>query len=266
MIDTFDLYNDFKTSVNTQQGGFFSPQVNFIKAANLASINLWEKLTIEAEKSQEVKDKLLPFLVSKNIQTVQSNSYYTIATPPVDYSRFASATILTVKEKKVCVPSKDIDKGMCLNGKGIKGKDKYVIFKSDEELAEDYYSTVTESEVEMIDNQRWSAALQHLRKLPTFEKPKLTQINGGFKIAPRDIGVIILNCYTRPTDATLVYTSAAGNLQTGSGGGIVYNKALSIPFQWNVIVKNDLLEMIKDIYIGFTRDGLFQQISTSQKQ
>lgn len=266
MIDTFDLYNDFKASVNTQQGGFFSPQVEFIKAANLASIMKWENDTRQAEKSQEIKDNLLPFLVSKNLQTTVSSSYFTVATPPDNYARFASAKILLVKEKNICIPSKDIDAGYCLNGKTKNDKEKYVVFKSDEELAKDYYENVTENEVEMIENQRWSAAINHLRKKPTFEKPKLTQINGGFKIAPRDIGVIILNYYTKPIEATLVYTVNPANLQTGSGGGIIYNKAASVPLQWNITVKNDLLKIIKEIYIGFTRDGLYQQITSSQKQ
>jgi hypothetical protein len=118
----------------------------------------------------------------------------------------------------------------------------------------------------LIDNQRWSAVLQHLRKKPTFEKPKMTEINGGFQIAPREVGVVVLNYYTEPKDAVFAYTQAPGNLQTGSGGAIVYDQNNSVPFQWSKNVKVDLLEAIKDTYIAFTRDGLFQQINSAQKQ
>ncbi len=235
------------------------PQSIFIRAANVASIELWKKMTREAEKSQEVRDNLFPFLVSKNITTTRSNSYYSIATPPPDYGRFASAKILLVNEKTT-VPDKDVDDGKICNKKG-----RLTVFKTDEELAKDYYENVTESLVELVDNQRWVAALKHLKRKPSFERPKITQINKGFKVAPRDVGVIVLNYYVQPVDAIFGYTNVPGNLETGSGGAIVYDPNKSRNFQWNITVKDDFLEMLKKVYIGFTRDGLYQQINASQK-
>jgi hypothetical protein len=255
-IDPFELWNDFRTWVNTQQGGFMPPQSVFIRVANIASLELWKKWTRQAEKSQEIRDYLLPFLVSKNCIVTQSNSYYsTFSLEKIkDYGRFASAKILLVDEKTT-VPSKDVDKGKCCNGK----------FVPPENLDSEY-DKIREQEVDLIDNQRWSAVLQHLRKKPTFEKPKMTEINGGFQIAPREVGVVVLNYYTEPKDAVFAYTQAPGNLQTGSGGAIQYDPNNSVPFQWSKNVKVDLLEAIKDTYISFTRDGLFQQISSAQKQ
>ncbi len=258
-ITPYDLWLDFKAWVNTQQGGFMPPQSVFIRVANIASIKLWEKWTKEAEKSQEIKDNLFPFLKSKNIITQKSNSYYSIAPPPNDYARYASCKILVVDENKT-VPSKEVNNGKCLKD------NKLVTFKSDEDLAKDYYDSVREQEVEMIDNQRWSAALKHLTKKPSFNKPKITQIDGTFKVAPKDVGVLVLNYYIEPIDAIFAYKTVAGNLQTGSGGAIQYDANNSRNFQWNITVKNELLEMVKDVYIGFTRDGGFAQISNSQKQ
>ncbi len=253
MIDSFDLYNDFRTWVNTQQGGFFSPQTIFIKVANIASLKLWNKYTAVAEKSQEIKDNLFPFLIGKNIIVDKRNSFYGIFEPPPDYGRFATAKILVAENNKT-LPDKNIDEGKCCNGD----------FDA-EQMAEDYYNSVIESEVQMIDNQRWSACLEHLTKFPTYAKPKMTQVNSSFKVAPRGVGVIVLNYYKQPKEATFIYTQAPGNLNTGAGGQIIYDKSLSTPFEWPVTVKNDLLDFIKDTYISYTRDPLLQQITSAQK-
>jgi len=258
-IDPFELWNDFRSWVNTQQGGFMPPQNIFMRVANVASLELWKEWTAIAEKSQEIKDNLFPFLVSKNIITTQSNSFYSIAVPPKNYGRFATAKILLTKENK-CIPDQQVDGGKCQQGNLTNIK-----FKSDTELTEEYYNNTVEAEVQMVDNQKWSAMLQHLTKYPTFEKPKCTQINNVIKVAPRQVSVIVLDYYVEPIDAVFAYTPTPGNPQTGSGGSINYDAVNSVPFQWTKTVKSDLLEMIKKIYIQYTRDPLFAQISNSQK-
>lgn len=255
-IDLFDLYNDFNAYVNTFQGGFFPPQSIFTRVLNIAQKELWNKWTRQAEKSQEIKDNLFPFLVPLNVITKQSNSYYATLEQPNNYGRFASAKILLVKDTTQCVPDKSVNSGKCFNGK----------FKSDIDLANDYYDNVREGEIEMVDNQRWSAVLEHLTKYPTFERPKMTQINNGFKVAPREVSVVVLNYYTAPAPAFFAYTVAPGNLQTGAGNQIIYNKDLSKQVQWNVTVKPFLLEIMKDLYASYTRDVQFQNINSNQKQ
>ncbi len=258
-ITPYELWLDFKTWVNTQQGGFMPPQSKFIIAANIASLQLWKRWTREAEKSQEIKDNLQPFLVSKNIITTQSNSFYSTFIPPVNYGRFATAKILLTKEKET-VPDIEVDNGKCCKGKKVNIK-----FKPESGLAEDYYNDTIEAAIQIVDNQKWSAVLEHLTKFPTFEKPKMTQINNGFKVAPRDVSVVVLNYYTEPIDAIFGYKPVAGNPQTGSGGAIVYDPLTSRNFQWGKQVKPDLLEELKNVYIGFTRSGEFQQINSAQK-
>lgn len=260
-ITPYQLWLDFKTWVNTQQGGFMPPQSIFIRAANIASLELWKRWTKEAEKSQEIKDNLQPFLVSKNIITTQANSYYSTFLPPENYGRFATAKILLTKGEKKTVPDIQVDKGKCCKGTKIN-----VTFKPESDLAEDYYNNTIEADVTIIDNQKWSAVLKHLTKFPTFENPKMTQINKGFKIAPREVSVVVLNYYTEPIDAVFGYKPVVGNIQTGSGGAIVYDPLTSVKFQWGKQVKPDLLEELKKVYIGFTRSTEFQQISASQKQ
>lgn len=261
-ISPFELWQDFRTWVNTQQGGFMPPQSVFIRVANVASLNLWKMWTRNAEKSQEIKDNLLPFLVSKNIITTKSNSFYATFSPPSNYGRFATAKILFTKDKQT-VPSIEVDKGKCC--KGNKMNIKFVP-ETDGDKSEDYFNNTVEAEIQIVDNQKWSAMLQHLTKFPTFEKPKMTQINGGFKVAPRDVSVVVLDYYTEPEDAVFGYTPTPGNLVTGSGGSINYNPSTSKNFQWGKQVKPDLLEEIKKVYISYTRSGDLQGISSAQKQ
>lgn len=255
-IDIYDLYNDFNAWVNSFQGGFFPPQSIFTRVTNIASLALWKKWTRQGEKSQEIKDNLFPFLVSQNIITKAANSYYATVDQPDNYGRFATAKILLAGDNNTCVPDQSVNNGTCMNGD----------LTTDQQLAEDYYDTVTEAEIEMIDNQRWSSMLKHLTKFPTFEKPKITQINNGFKVAPREVSVVVFNYYVKPQDAFFAYTVAAGNLQTGAGNQIIYNKNQSTQLQWPTTAKEDLLEELKLVYIGYTRDGLFQQINSIQKR
>ena len=256
MIDLYDLYNELMSIVNSSQNGFWRPELDFEIQANLASIKLWNNKIDIAEREQRVIDDLRPFLISKNIIVKNQNSFYGTIDTPIDpvYGRYASARLLLAGQ--TCVPCKDVDDGKCCNGD----------FKTDAELADDYYNTVCETQIEKIDNQRWPSVLQHLTKRPTLLKPKLTQINNQFQVAPRQVSVVILNYYVKPKYATFKYTLTPANLQNGSGDVIIYNKAASTPLEWPEIVKNELLAILKESYIGFTRDSQFAQISNSQKQ
>lgn len=239
---------------NTFIGGWFRPQTDFLVSVNDISNELWELWTAQAEKSQEIKDHLFPFLVSKNaIVTAQNGNYGTFGPPPKPtYGRFASAAILYVNEK--CVPSQDVEKGKCFNGK----------FKPDEDLTKDYYDNVTEVEVKMVDNQRWQSALNHLTKKPTLLKPIINQMNNGFRISPREVSVCVFYYYTPPVPATFVYTIAPGNVDTGAGDQIIYNQTGSIPLQWPSTVVNEFVWRLGERYSIFTRQEFMAQFS-SQK-
>lgn len=254
MITLFDLWQDFQSQTNTSQNGWWRPERDFERAVNDASMLLWNKKCDEGERQQRIIDELRNFLRSKNIITQAQTSFYANMTLPTDYGRFASARILLAGE--TCVPCKDVDSGNCMNG----------TFKTDQELADDYYDTVCEAQIEKIDNQRWPAVLQHLKKRPTLLKPKITQINNMFQVAPRQVSVVVFNYYVKPDYGTFNYTTTTGNLQNGSGDEIIYNAAKSTPLNWPDTVKNELLAIIKEVYIGYTRDIAFAQITNSQKQ
>lgn len=252
MIDLFDLYNSFKSVANVYQGGWWRIQTDFTQAANDISNELWEKWTREAEKSQEAKDNLFPFLVSKNLIVNNKGTYGTFQ-PPKDYGRFASARIIVLKDN--CVPCQEVDNGKCSNGD----------FKSDTEITEDYYDGIKQFDVDMIDDQKWGAVNAHLKKCPTLEKPKMRQIDNGFQVAPRKVSVVVLDYYTRPKVATFVYTKTPGNVQTGAGDEIQYDKNNSQPLQWPSTIVNEFLIRLGERFGLFTRDVFMTQVNMQKK-
>lgn len=252
MIDVYSLWLDFQSAVNTSLNGWFRPETDFIRAVNEVSLNLWRNWTNEAEKSQEEKDKLFPFLKSKNIAVDSSGGYYGIAKKPAGYGRFASARLIV--HATGTIPAKDVDSGKCDN------------FKDQEQITDEYYDNIKEVKVQMIDNQRWSAYCEHLTKGPTLEKPGITQINDYFRVAPRKVSVVVIDYYVEPNPATFKYTLTPGNVQTGSGDMIIYDANNSQKLEWPEQVRPEFIEGLKNWYIQFTRDQSFSVISAQQKQ
>ena len=258
MIDLFELYKDFNAINNTSQNGFWRPEKDFERNANEASVILWNKKIDEANKSNKITDDLSPFFVSKNIIVKNANSFYGVIDKPSkkgeEYGRWGGARLL-VAGNNACVPDKNVDNGNCSNGN----------FKTEQELTDEYYNTVSEVQIEKIDSSRWTSVLNHLTKRPTLANPKITQVNDQFQVAPRQVSVVILNYYVQPKKAVFKYTVSSPNIVNGSGDEIVYDKTNSTPLQWPETVKDELLAILKDVYIGFTRDSKYAQITNIQK-
>jgi hypothetical protein len=252
MIDLFDLYNSFKSYTNTFVGGWFRPQTDFTKRCNDISKKLWVKWTREAEKSQEAKDNLFPFLRSKNI-IVSTNGPYGKFSPPAGYGRFASARIIVAGD--TCYPDKSVDNGRFEQGD----------FKSQEELTDEYFDSVSQVDVILIDDQKWGAVNEHKTKRPTLSKPKIRQIDNGFEVAPRKVSVIVLDYYVEPAEATFVYSISSGNVQTGAGDQIIYDQKNSKPLEWPATVRNEFLIELGMSYGLFTRDTFVSQVTQQQK-
>jgi len=253
MIDLYDLYNSFKSYVNTFQGGWFRPQTDFQQASNDISNELWEKWTRQAEKSQEVLDNIAPFFKSKNILVKPKNTYYGTFTQPPDYGRYATSRIIV--HRSTCLPCENVDNGDCSE----------LVKMEQQAITEKYYESISERTIEKIDSQRWGAVCEHLTKFPTLDNPKLTQIDNGFKVAPRTVSVVVLDYYIRPENAVFDYTIAPGDIQTGAGDQIIYNKNGSKSLQWPTTVVNEFLVRLGERYGMFTRDQFMTQASSQLK-
>lgn len=243
-----NLYNKFKGYVNTQVGGWWKIQTDFTNQCNSISNKLWEHYTGQAEKSQEIKDKLQPFLKSKNV-IVKPQKNFGVVKLPDAYGRFATARILVAGDKT----KPDID---------VEGCSELI---TDEERTETYYDSLKEKTVELIDIQKWGSCLDHKTKFPTLENPKMTEVEGAFRIAPRNASVVIIDYYVKPTDATFVYTVAPGNIQTGSGDFIIYDSNNSRPLEWpETMIDEFVLELAKR-YGTFTQNPLITQSAAQEK-
>jgi hypothetical protein len=257
MIDMYDLYQSFKSYVNTYVGGWFRPGADFVPTVNDISTMLFVEWTRQAEKSQEAKDNLLPFLISKNMIVSKSGATGTFKVPSdkgKEYSRFGAARLIVAGN--TCVPCKEVDDGKCANGE----------FESEIELAENYYDTIKQVQVDMIETQKWGSVMEHLTKGPTLSKPKIRQINEGFEVAPRGVSVIVLDYYRQPKKATMSYTITTGNIDTGAGDDMVYNPKLSQPLEWPENLRNEFLINLGERYGMFTRDQFMYNATNQQKQ
>ena len=254
MLSLFSIWNSFQAFINTSQSGFFRPQTDFQNACNDISNLLWEEWTGQAEKSQEIKDHLASFLKSKNLIVQSANSFYGTIDYPKDYGRFATATILVAGDG--CVPCKTVDDGKCSNGD----------FKTNEEITDEYYSRCVEHEILLVDTQKWASCLKHLTKCPTFENPKMKQINAGFQVAPRTVSVVVFNYYTKPKEGTFRYTVAPGNIQTGAGDQIIYDASASTPLEWPPTVINEFVIRLGERFGLFTRDQFVTAVSGQMKK
>lgn len=255
-LSIYDLWLSFLTTVNTFQGGWYRPQSDFQQKVNDISMELWVKWTDESEKSQEARDNLVFFLKSKNIIAKAAKANYATITPPSEYGRFAAMSIIVAGEKTY--PSEDIEGGKCVGGEcdllGDKG-----------EATEDYYNTIRTSEVQLVDKMRWDSCLNHPTKEPTLEEPKTSQIDEGFKVAPREVSVVQLSYYIRPEAAVFGYTLAPGNRQTGAGAQIIFDKSKSVDLPWPPTVKNEFIIRLGMAYGIFTREQFLAQFQRSEK-
>lgn len=250
-LGIFDLWKSFQSAVNTMQGGFYRPQTDFQQKVNDISNDLWVKWTNEAEKSQEARDNLSFFLQSENVIASPAKSNFGTVPFPDDYGRFSGLRIVVSGDKTV--PSEEVNNGKC-DG-----------FQSEQEKTDKYYESLEEHNVELIDNMRWGSCLSHKTKFPTLQNPKAMQIDEGFRVAPRQISVVVLDYYVRPYNAIFGYTLAAGDKQTGAGAQIIFDQSKSKDLPWPSTVKNEFLVRLGEAYGLYTRDQFVSQFSTQQK-
>lgn len=251
-LGIYDLWLSFLTTVNTFQGGWYRPQSDFQQKVNDISMALWVQWTNEAEKSQEARDNLIFFLKSLNIIASPAKANYATVKPPKDYGRWASMSIITINEKTY--PSLEIEDGKC---EGLEW--------NREEINEDYYESIETAEVQLIDKIRWDSCLNHPTKKPTLEAPMASQIDEGFRVAPRKVSVVVLSYYINPTPAIFAYTLAPGNRQTGAGAQIIFDKSKSVDLPWPPSVKNEFIVRLGEAYGLFTREQFVARYSTEQK-
>lgn len=247
-MDLFDEYQKLITTVNSAQGGFVRPQANYQNWMNAINTELFRDMFSTYEKVQQASDELkLPFLKSINaVVTSIPGSPFDIIPYPANYEYFSDCRILTRKDGIACPQSNcDFMSGTDKNGHGVHYRWDDPDYAEIRARAEQ--QQLTELRVELIDNQYWSAVLRHVTKGPTRRRPYITQFDGGFKIAPAGIGVVVLDYLRTPGKALFAYTP-------GPGDTVIYDKPNSVQLEWSSIVENEFLSRLAMKYGLYTRD------------
>jgi hypothetical protein len=253
-IYTFDLYQKSISAFNTHQRGHMRPNGNFIHWCEEVSMELFREECAEWEKTQVVSDALRPFFRSVNavVVRVPGRPYGTIAYP-ADYGYYSSARILT-RGSIVC-SCHDIP---TMNGRTGNGCNPYV--DPDEAALGEMASSMElcEVAVKKVPNDKWGAVCDHPTMKPTLKKPKLTIFEGGFKVAPADAAVIVLDYIKLPRKPVFNYT-------VGPDDQIIYVPAGSVPLEWDESMIPQFLARIGQRYGKYIREPMMYQASTQEK-
>ncbi len=253
-IDLFDLYQKLIAHVNQAQGGFIRPQVNFENWLAAVNNELFRDSFSEYEKSQRLSDEIKrPFLKSGNVVAIQQpgQAYDKIPYPEL-YEYFASASVFYRKGTHVS----------CCNNKlaliGDDGKFKPVDDPDYKEIrAKAEGAELTEIRAELVDNQRFDSVLNHRRKGPTKDRPYITQYDGGFKIAPKGIGIVVLDYLRTPTRPVFAFTP-------GTDDTVIYNLGASTQLDWSNVVENEFISRLAMKYSMYTRDEGLYKLSANE--
>lgn len=254
MIDLFQLYEKFCGTYNTQQGGHVRPSRNFVDWANDISMELFKEYVPLAEKNQQIKDYLSPFLKSKNIviNTVPG-AMHDIIKFPADYEHYASARVFYDSNRNGCsctgLPVID----------GNSGKECELPYQDEDDRNKNKVGNeLCEVSIIKVDNQRWGSICAHKTLFPTKESPKITQFEGGFKIAPKNIGVMVLDYYRKPVFATFNYTiTNPGNIDEY----YQYNENASTKLEWSPVLVSEFINRIGKKYGKFIREQFIFETS-----
>lgn len=264
-LDIGDVYNKVLDVVNAFQGGSMTPG-RFNNWAQLCNQEMYDdKFGEKWELTQAVTDALaLPFLITLNCVIIQNpGSVYDIIRYPANYGHFSSARVFRRNGAIGQNGMRGIIGAPCA-GKDVQLPDgtckKYEDPEIAKLLAQWKNSEYTEVPVYKWDNQRFGAALDHATKYPTFDSPILTQFNGGFKIAPRGCGILVMDYLKTPTPPVFAYT-------IGTDDSIVYNQGGSTQPDWNSDVLDEFVNRIAKRYAIYTReDTLYAEFNKEAKE
>lgn len=244
-MDLFELYRSACADFNTQQSGHMRPQQNYQLWIENISKEYFRELFKDWEKNQILDDDYgLAFLKSVNIPvTIQPGKNFDFIKLPLDYAYYSSLRVFIHADQKSGCLCEEYD---ILDSDGACGKYEDPDFKEIREKNKG--QSVGEGRAVKVDNQRWGSAINHRRKKPILEQPVITQINGGFKISPKGIGIVVLDYIRYPVSPVFAYT-------TNTDGTVNYDLANSTQLDWPVQVKNIFLARLKMKYASATSQG-----------
>lgn len=248
MIKISSLYDKFKGMVNEHHNGAV-PIGTWIDWVNDTQRIIFEELISEFQKTQVISDFITPFLESKNgVVKKQPGLSYDLISKPTGYEHLASCRILKIGDKSCGCKSYDTidgDKKTSLASCGSVELDEDELQKLKDANDEAKY----EIKVAIVDNDRWSAILNHPRKKITKDKPAITQFAGGFKIAPRNSATsVIMDFFVAPKDCVFNYNIINPGTEAEY---LQFNPTGSVNLDWSESLTQKFLDILNLKYNTF---------------
>lgn len=250
-INNFDTWIALQQLVNVQQNGQIPPSV-FMSWYNDVSDWYMKYLVDKYQTNQVLSDLLSPYIQVVNVLVSQQTSdNWGIAIYPSNYQYFLTAAILRQKEEKKCLIKEEYP---IIDSAGKTRK------YTDPDLAQMIvnYTTmnVEERQLQLIDTQRWASCLNHITKGPTFDAPKMTQFQGGFRVAPKGINNLLLTYVDTPVRSVLDYTISADDIA-------IYNDAGSTQLKWSNQVSPVFLAKLVSKYASYINSEYYAKMGES---
>jgi hypothetical protein len=238
--------------VNSPQAGNIRPQTDFIAWLIEAQQAIFKELVAEFEKSQVISDELTPFLRSVQVPvTVKERENYDVISYPKEYGFFARASLNFNEEKKCGCLSDDAEVL-------IDGECKAYTDPDLEALRNKFSGDYVQHKITKVHNQRWDAALRSAFDKPTPKNPLITQFDGGFKIAPKNLGVVRMDFFRNPKTPDMVYTTVSNELQ--------YDQVGSTQLEWRDSMLPEFLSRLEKRYHKRNRDLELYSASEQERQ
>lgn len=236
MISICQLYSDFKGRENTWQGGHARP-ASFEAWVHEVQIEMLNELVMALGNNQVITDNLRPFLRSVQLPLSISVSGG-IINYPKDYRRFSSVRFF----------SKNINGPGCLcSDIKILGDDGECRELTEEEKAEALNSSeLCERGIDMIENQFWGSICDDKIAGPSLSIPVATQLQKGFKVLPKSIGIVVLDYVAIPARPKLNYTEDVRHNFTCL--------PTSSKLDWGEEMLPEIFARLKKRYSAFTRN------------
>lgn len=235
---------------NTSQAGFYRPRPDFELAAHEASLDIFNTLAAHMGQSEKIDTWLMPFTKTVNIAVkhVTSRSYIP---KPADFEYYSSSRVIVGRDKLLCKDGCDLLDGDCVTEYAELDKS---MFATDEVEYEEH-------EAELVKSSRWAAATSHVTKGPKISKPYLKLLDDGYQVAPKEVGVIVMDYLRKPVAPVFDYTEE----QVGEDVYLRYKKDTSKQLEWSEVLIPVFLYRIGKRYGLTIKDQLVLQVSNIDK-
>lgn len=251
MIKINKLYDKFNGMVNEHYNGSVPINTWMDWVIDTQRI-IFEELISDFQKTQVISDYITPFLDSVNvIVTKNQGQSYDIIKKPQGYEHLASCRILKISGKS-CINTnldtynqgKKITQNECFNLLELSEEDKV-------KLKNENDKNKTEVKVDIVDNNRWAAAINHPRGKISSSNPAITQYSGGFKLTPRESAIaVIMDFFRTPKIPVFNYTIINPGTEAEY---LQFNQNGSVDLEWSESLTQkflDILQLKYNIFVG----------------